>query len=193
MSNLRASVYSIPIVDRHESKKIAGRIVPAIASSTSVVSGFAAAELIKIIQKRRTTEDYRNLFFNLANPQVIICYPGAVKKEALSRTVSTTIWDRWEVRQGDITLKEFLDEAQILVRTKVSAVFFESRCIYNSLMPNHVNKFSMKISQLIKGFTTNLSYVDLLCVFEEEEEEEEEEVEDDRENAGGAIIRFYFK
>jgi ubiquitin-activating enzyme E1 len=39
IANLRARVYRIPEVDRYETKKIAGRIIPAIAATTAVVSG----------------------------------------------------------------------------------------------------------------------------------------------------------
>lgn len=49
-SNLRAANYRIPPADKLKSKLIAGKIQPAIATSTSIVSGFASLELYKIAQ-----------------------------------------------------------------------------------------------------------------------------------------------
>lgn len=48
-SNLRALNYSIPTEDTHRSRAIAGRIIPAIATTTALVTGLICLEMYKII------------------------------------------------------------------------------------------------------------------------------------------------
>jgi ubiquitin-activating enzyme E1 len=67
VSNLRARNYKIEEVDNFKVKLIAGKIIPAIATTTAMVVGAVGIEIIKFIQKK-PAEVYKNVTINLALP-----------------------------------------------------------------------------------------------------------------------------
>lgn len=82
-SNLRAAMYSIDVIDDwYEVKRMAGRITPAIATTTGCVSGLVCIELIKYVQElskinasiadspdaAQVLGRFRNAFLSLAEP-----------------------------------------------------------------------------------------------------------------------------
>ena len=66
-ANLRARNYRIPEVTLHVSRGIAGKIIPAIATTTALVTGAICCELYKLLLNKTVDEHY-NSFYNLAIP-----------------------------------------------------------------------------------------------------------------------------
>jgi ubiquitin-activating enzyme E1 len=74
VSNLRARNYKIEEVDNFKVKLIAGKIIPAIATTTAMVVGAVGIEITKNILKLKN-EMYKNSFMNLALPLWVFSDP----------------------------------------------------------------------------------------------------------------------
>jgi len=121
-SNLRASNYTIDVAPRHKVKLIAGKIIPALATTTAMVTGLIGLELYKLACGLDNIEDYRNAYCNLGIPQVLnLVEPTEPKRAKDGMDPETympvvaipkgfTSWDKIciEAPEGkDLTIAEF--------------------------------------------------------------------------------------
>jgi ubiquitin-activating enzyme E1 len=119
-ANLRARNYRIKEAPKHKCKLIAGKIIPAIATTTAAVTGLVMTEMYKVIQGKGM-EAYRDssnnlginaYFFSEPAPadQAKDEYDPIMMEEVKCLPAGFTKWDKTEVAidQGT-TLKQFLE------------------------------------------------------------------------------------
>eukprot|EP00004_Rigifila_ramosa_P002992 TRINITY_DN1309_c0_g1_i1.p1 TRINITY_DN1309_c0_g1~~TRINITY_DN1309_c0_g1_i1.p1 ORF type:complete len:1097 (-),score=298.82 TRINITY_DN1309_c0_g1_i1:48-3098(-) len=192
--NLRGNNYEIESIDKFQAKLIAGNIIPAIATTTAMATGFVCVELYKLIQKK-PLESYRNTFANLALPLFAMSEPMPPKK-IVSRTEKNipdpinhpeyveerevvaypnphTAWDRIDVREGDITLGDFIkffQEKHGLTLTMMAIqAGAKGLIVYNSMMPKFKESLPQTLSALLASITGeplgSRTYLLPQCVF----------------------------
>ncbi|RWS31670.1 hypothetical protein B4U80_01161 [Leptotrombidium deliense] len=149
-SNLRAENYGIPPADRHKSKLIAGRIIPAIATTTSLVTGLVCLELYKFAQNKKNLTDYKNGFVNLALPFFGFSEPILAPKMKYY-DVEFTLWDRFEL-EGELTLKEFLQYFKDKHKLEISMLSQGVSMLYSFFMGNSKKeeRMDLKMSEIVK-------------------------------------------
>ncbi len=114
IANLRARNYKLEEMNWITVKLKAGRIIPALATTTACVAGLQSIELVKMIQQIDVTL-HRNAFLNLALPVCSLSEPGPAPSVELRPGLKATLWDRWDIhsKKGKgITLKDVLEELQ---------------------------------------------------------------------------------
>ncbi|KAF8251067.1 ubiquitin-activating enzyme E1 [Wilcoxina mikolae CBS 423.85] len=153
-SNLRALNYGIPTADKHKTKGIAGKIIPAIATTTSLATGLVCLELYKLIDGKTKLEDYKNGFVNLALPFLAFSEPIASPKGKYmgkdGEVELDKLWDRFQY-DSDITLRKFLDsmEERGLDVTMLSSGV---SLLYASFFPKkkREERYPLKMSKLVE-------------------------------------------
>lgn len=155
-SNLRAENYKIEPADRHKTKFIAGKIIPAIATTTALVTGLVILELYKIIDGKKDIEKYKNGFVNLALPFFGFSEPIASPKVEYQgpngKVTLDKIWDRFEV--GDVTLQELIDDFEKRGLT-ISMLSSGVSLLFAAFFPpaKRKDKYGMKLSELVESVT----------------------------------------
>lgn len=131
-ANLRARNYKIAEATRHKCKMIAGKIVPAIATTTASMTGLVCLELIKILQNK-PLDSYKESSNNLGVNSYFFSTPAEPRKapaeverfrkdwdddgnevqvpyKVFSRPVGFTKWDKTEITGENLTVKHFMEK-----------------------------------------------------------------------------------
>uniref|UniRef100_A0A8C0MJ50 Ubiquitin-like modifier-activating enzyme 1 n=1 Tax=Canis lupus familiaris TaxID=9615 RepID=A0A8C0MJ50_CANLF len=158
-SNLRAENYNIPPADRHKSKLIAGKIIPAIATTTAAIVGLVCLELYKVVQGHQQLESYKNSFMNLALPFFSFSEPLAPPRHQYYNQ-EWTLWDRFEVRGlqpngEEMTLRQFLDYFKKEHKLEITMLSQGISMLYSFFMP--ATKLRERLDQPMTEIVSHMS------------------------------------
>ena len=179
MSALRCRNYKLDIMDWMTVKIKAGRIIPALATTTSSIAALQTIELVKIA-KKSPIEEYRNSFLNLAIPLLQSSEPGACVKNNIREGLTTTLWDRWEIKlpKDQCTIKNLFDILKVKYLLFPRDIFKGKKPVYSysaykdkkEINDELINK---NLSSLLGIDINKEEYVDLMITFTIDEKTEE--------------------
>jgi len=118
-TNMRSSNYDIKLSERAHVKVTAGRIIPALATTTAMICGLVDIEFLKIVKGLHKEKNSLDLFYNAninlaTGSQAINVFrpEPAIKLESkLEKLPEFTSWDSVEI-QGETTLKLLVEDIQ---------------------------------------------------------------------------------
>ena len=175
-SNLRAINYSIPPVTFQETKGIAGRIIPAIATTTSVVSGLIVLEILKYIvdkvnSNKPKIDTYRSTYVNLADTTLVYSEPiTAGTIEIVGQKFN--IWTKFKMNE-DIILQKFKEYYENMFKTKISMITYGTAILYSNL--DFINcdiDITKNLSEIIKEINNDVDFneISIITIISSEDE-----------------------
>jgi len=163
-SNLRARNYKIGECDRNKTKMIAGKIIPAIATTTAMITGAVCTELIKFTYGWNDITKFKNSFINLALPMFLFSEPDEVKKNKSKEydpilmcatkciPEDWTCYDKVTINEGSISFQQLIDWMDAKYNVTVTMLTCGKFALYNSYLPGnkHADRLPRKVEEVFK-------------------------------------------
>ena len=163
-SNFRAINYSINTVSEFETKGIAGKIIPAIASTTSIISGLVSIELYKLVNsKDYKIENFKNTFLGLG-----VCFMGSSEPVSCINkklgNLDITLWTKLQF--NDITIQNIINEFNNKYKLNIDQIMYNDKTLYSTFMNENKkqNILNKNISNLIDIFNDKSIFTDATCI-----------------------------
>lgn len=139
-TNMRNIQYSINQTDLYETRRIAGNIIPAMITTTSLVSGFQILEYIricKLYKKNKYLEEknhkdidyYKNRFVNLNTNYCDGINPVHVQKFKLDNDLIITTWTNFTINSNNTI--DIIEQIQKQTNKKVEFMTIDSMTIFD--------------------------------------------------------------
>ena len=168
-SNLRAKNYNIEECDKLKVKLLAGKIIPAVSSTTSAITGFVSSQIYALINNN-DINILKDIRFNIAtnsyfimNPQKVVGKIDQQGKKGLIVAVpkNWTCWDHIEI-QGPKTIRQFFEYIKDKYKIDVKGMFtFDKESLIQSkemLEYNIENAYSVVKKKNIGQLRRTLSF-----------------------------------
>lgn len=145
-SNCRAEIYGIDIVSEYETKGIAGKIIPAVATTTATVVGLICLEMIKYVysvksERRFEIDSYMSYYVNMSDNTFIGFNPIETKKITY-KDHKYTQWHKINYTlEKDDTIEDFIDFLRKCFSNEelvIETICYNSSIIYSEMLGSDI-------------------------------------------------------
>jgi hypothetical protein len=195
-ANLRARSYGLPPMEWIDVKLKAGRIIPALVTTTALVSGLLCVELVKVLGHQRRIGDetvaktgwpvdrFKSTFLNLAVPNFFQAEPGPPEARAIPVAAGgaktggkkVTVWDRWDVRLEEQSSSFSPEQPEITLGYVVGHLQERHgvtiQDVFYGARPLRTSEHGVPLRSLLAKDASMSPYVDLVVTLATEAEEE---------------------
>jgi ubiquitin-activating enzyme E1 len=180
ISNLRNLQYSIPLTDKYETRKIAGKIIPALITTTSIIAGYQIMEFIKIVSmnlielvgNKVTDVDitkFTNIYLNTGINFYSYVTPTRVNKKIVNGSMmEISVWDKIIIPKLVTNVEHILDIIKRNILTKVEFITWKSNIIYDgdNILVNNIDLTESNAVVLVKEYCKHddNKFIELICI-----------------------------
>ena len=154
-SNLRASNYRIELIDRYDTKIKAGKIIPAIATTTSMISGLVTIEIIKFIFGKSNINDFKNTYLNLGLGFLTSSEP--IDKEIFKiNDKEFDIWDYYDVKEN-ILVKDLFKMLSDYYNINIDTLIYDATLLISPMTfgEEKDKRLNMKLKEVLEYMKIN--------------------------------------
>jgi len=130
-SNCRAINYSIPTVTEYETKGIVGKIIPAVATTTSTIVGLIAMEFLRYIITTPSKQClYRSWFLNMADNTIVESMPMPAPMLKIGNK-EINCWTKFNYNIDGKTMQDLIRYIQTTFEIIPYMILYQSSIVYS--------------------------------------------------------------
>lgn len=142
-SNIRSHIFQIEINSKFDIKQIAGNIIPAIATTNAIISGFSGLQSLNYFKSCKPSFDQSSMIFVSIKPNQYIM--GASLSKPNEKCASCSLSSRGLLSLDSTSLNNSLLWLVDLIKEKyefeeISLILGKSRLIYDSDFDDNISK-----------------------------------------------------
>ena len=139
-SNMRNTQYSIPQSDLWETRKIAGNIIPALITTTTLISGFQILEFIRVIklyqsskyigiENKKDIDLYKNRFVNLNTNYLDGINPSHIQVYKVGDDLNLSVWTNF--KSSSLNTIQIINQIELETKKKIEFMTQGNKTVYN--------------------------------------------------------------